>query len=536
MRTLETPRRFSESMFWRLMVDYYRGAGVTAWQSGAVPHQVSSNPFIANAYAQIILGYLRDAVASAENETVVILELGAGLGQFGFLLATALDRAVADEPPRSVAAFRYVMTDVAESNVRAWTEHPRLKPLIERGLIEVAVLDAGALAAARLVPSGRSLHDAIGGAPVVVVANYLLDVLVHDAFAVEDGTLSEVRVGLEANDALMQNGALGELFRTMHFRQERTPVHWPYYPERVFDDILREYECALHSAVFLFPVVGLRCLDALRRMAGGRLLLLVSDKARIAASQLEGRLSLSMALSGSFATTVNLDAIARWTRRAGGTVHHQPVPNEHFDTYAFVLGNSSRRSDTARAFRRYACDFSPSVFWSLARELHAGKAELGPRAMLALIRLGCFDPHLIEHAGDQLLAAASSCRDDERKVFVDALERVWSNAFPVAGRHDIAFTLARLFRRLGRPERALELYRASIETHGPHCSTLGNMGACHEALGDEQAALAAYRAALELRADDDLIAAVARLAPVTDTRHGDPAQHCNNAAAHAIHE
>ena len=518
MRTLEEPRRFSESMFWRLMVEYYRTEGVAAWQSGAVPHHVSSNPFIANAYAQIILGYLRDIAGSsadaADHPTVSILELGAGLGQFGFLLATALARATAEEPAGTVAPFRFVMTDVAESNVHAWLDHPRLRPLIDRGVMEVAVLDAGTPAEARLLPSGRPLTDAVGANPVVVVANYLLDVLVHDAFAVHDGALCEVQVGIDVDDAVSSDAPAGTLFRAMHFRQQRTPIAWPFYLERVFDDLLREYESTLTSAVFLFPVTALRCLDRLRRMAGGRLLLLVSDKARISAAQMEGRSGLSMALSGSFATTVNLDAVARWTRRLGGTVHHRPVPSEHFDTYAFMVGNGTHGSDTERAFRRYACDFGPSLFWSLARELHAGGADLGARAMLALLRLGCFDPHLIEHAEDRVLALATSARSDEREALADALERVWTNAFPVAGRHDIAFTLARLFKRLGRPAKALELYRASIESHGVHCSTLHNMGACHEALGDNEAALNAYRAALARRADPDVIGAIARLGEV----------------------
>ena len=59
---------------------------------------------MANAYAQIILGYLRDTASASidapNHPTVTILELGAGLGQFGFLLATALARAVAEEPAR----------------------------------------------------------------------------------------------------------------------------------------------------------------------------------------------------------------------------------------------------------------------------------------------------------------------------------------------------------------------------------------------------------------------------------------------------
>jgi hypothetical protein len=97
---------------------------------------------------------------------VTVLELEAGSGQFGFLLARALMDAVVDDEPGALPRFRYLMTDVGENNVRSWMTHPRLKPLVETGLMEFAVLDAGAPADARLVLSGKSMAETLGGDPV----------------------------------------------------------------------------------------------------------------------------------------------------------------------------------------------------------------------------------------------------------------------------------------------------------------------------------------------------------------------------------
>lgn len=256
-----------------------------------VPFRISSNPFIANAYAQVIRGYLRDTANDANGPagsrgSVRVLELGAGSGQFGFLLARALSEIVAAGEPETLPRFRYLMTDVAESNVRAWPAHPRLKPLVEAGVMKFAVLDASAPAEARLAGSSESLAEAIGGNPVVVIANHFLDVLVHDAFWVEDGVLREVRVGLDLEKELPEVVGSRELFNTMQFHRDSSPAGWPYYPEAGFDTILKEYARALKSATFLFPVAALRCLEALRRLTGGRLLLLVSDKARTTPQQL----------------------------------------------------------------------------------------------------------------------------------------------------------------------------------------------------------------------------------------------------------
>src|SRR6185295_7003952 len=56
---LETGRRFSESLLWRVQREYFERAGVTAWQ--IVPHYITCNPLLARSFAEVILGFLGDA-------------------------------------------------------------------------------------------------------------------------------------------------------------------------------------------------------------------------------------------------------------------------------------------------------------------------------------------------------------------------------------------------------------------------------------------------------------------------------------------
>ena len=57
---LEHGRRLSESLLWRLQKNFFESQGLQAWTTGIVPHYITSNGWIADAYAKVVLGWLRD--------------------------------------------------------------------------------------------------------------------------------------------------------------------------------------------------------------------------------------------------------------------------------------------------------------------------------------------------------------------------------------------------------------------------------------------------------------------------------------------
>ena len=60
---LEQGKRFSQSIMWKLTRDFYEQRGISAWDSGIVPSYVTSNPFIAQSYAQVVWQYVRDCLS-----------------------------------------------------------------------------------------------------------------------------------------------------------------------------------------------------------------------------------------------------------------------------------------------------------------------------------------------------------------------------------------------------------------------------------------------------------------------------------------
>jgi hypothetical protein len=94
---VEEPRRLSASRLWEIQRRYFEQAGVGAWSGGTVPTYVTTNAFIARAYARVVAAYLRDrrqAGYCGAAEPAYIVELGAGSGRLAYHF---LKRLAADE-------------------------------------------------------------------------------------------------------------------------------------------------------------------------------------------------------------------------------------------------------------------------------------------------------------------------------------------------------------------------------------------------------------------------------------------------------
>ena len=80
---------FSQSLLWEWQQHYFAEMGVEAWRQGEVPHYVTSNPTMANSYAEIVFALWRDQQRlgqpdKASDEPLYLCELGAGSGRFAF--------------------------------------------------------------------------------------------------------------------------------------------------------------------------------------------------------------------------------------------------------------------------------------------------------------------------------------------------------------------------------------------------------------------------------------------------------------------
>jgi len=188
---------FSQSSLWDSVRHFYSEKGPAAWQEGLVPSHITSNCFIANNYASLLLSFMYDSKNSRKNEDevdepVYIFEIGAGHGKFGYLVIKKILEQQANSPELyGELKFVYVMTDFAFSNIKFWHNHPKLKEFVAMGLMDFALFDCEHDTDVTLFHSQRKISFKSLKNDVVVIGNYIFDSLRCEHFRLREGILEE---------------------------------------------------------------------------------------------------------------------------------------------------------------------------------------------------------------------------------------------------------------------------------------------------------------------------------------------------------
>jgi len=193
---VEDFRPFVESKLWELQRQYFAARGQQAWSAGEVPHYITSNPVVAAAYAEVLVAFRRDRLRrDPAEEALWIVELGAGSGRFAHHLLQQL-AALCEREGLDPTGFRYVLSDFCGANLEAWAQHPRFVPLFASGQLERARFDVIDTSALELEHGGGRISPGDLGAPLVVIANDLLDSIPADLFCFRHGQVERGLVRL----------------------------------------------------------------------------------------------------------------------------------------------------------------------------------------------------------------------------------------------------------------------------------------------------------------------------------------------------
>jgi hypothetical protein len=193
---VEDFRPFAESKLWELQRQYFASRGQRAWSAGEVPHYITTNPVVAAAYAEVLVAFRRDRLRrDPREEALWIVELGAGSGRFAHHLLQQLAE-LCEREDLDPAGFRYVLSDFCAANLEAWAQHPCFAPLFASGQLERARFDVMDTSALELEHGGLRIGPGDLGAPVVVIANYLLDSIPADLLCFRQGQVERGLVRL----------------------------------------------------------------------------------------------------------------------------------------------------------------------------------------------------------------------------------------------------------------------------------------------------------------------------------------------------
>jgi tetratricopeptide (TPR) repeat protein len=503
---LEEPRRLSQSRIWQLQRNFFEQQGHAAWGAGIVPSYITTNPFIANAYAQVVLGFLRDCADVAPDETefppldlmqpVYVVELGAGAGRFAFnflsKFGASLARAVLHDLP-----FKYVMTDLAAKNLDFWVSHPALQPFVESGRLDFALFDAEHPAPLELWHSGEVLDAGTVANPVVLLANYFFDSIPQDAFYVEAGKLNESWLKLASTQPEPDSDDPG-LFRRVTLIYERQPVTTDYYDDPDLNRLLESYRQSLDQTALDFPTAALACIRFFRALGGDRLLLLGGDKGYNRAEDLNGRQEPGYAVHGSFSMQVNYHAIGQYFRNAGGQALEMSYRYSGLNILGFLLGSHPNGfAETRHAFYEAIEKHGPDDYFNLTQGFEPHVAALKLEQLLAHLRFSGWDSHIFLKCFPVLLEQVGAADESQKAELHRAIEALRENYYYVGEDEDVLFDLGMLLDKLGAPAQAVGYFEESLRLCGPAPSTFYNKAVCHfrlrqldRALSDVQQALA----------------------------------------------
>lgn len=497
---------FSRSLLWDLQQQYFALRGVAAWSRGEVPHYITSNPTIANSYAEIVFAFLRDqgSLASAgefTGEPLHICELGGGSGRFTFHFLCRLAR-LCEQAGVALASFRYVLTDKAENNLAFWRGHPRFQPFLAEGFLDLAAFDVNDSDKISLQLSGRTIGVGDLKRPLVVIANYVFDSVPQDLFYIDSGGCQECMVSLMV-DVDPASLDFAELLGRVRCHFDRRPLTAPAYEEAWLQQLMAGYQRALTDSYLLFPAAGLRCLQRLKALSEQGLLLLSADKGDHRLAALQGMQEPVLVHHGSFSLSVNYHAIKEFCERNGGLAMFPVSRHSSLNVSAcLMVDGAAGYLETRRAYERHVREFSPDDFFTIAHHALRGIDEMSLEEILAYLRLSRYDSRPFGWFLPRLTELAAGLDRDERRAVSDTIDRVWDLYFPLGESLDLANAISCLLYEMKDYRRALDFCARSLEIYQPDAGTLTNMAACHHRLGENEKAKALLRAALEQDPED----------------------------------
>lgn len=454
--------RFSEAPIWELQRKYYEEKGMKAWNNDQVPQYITSNPLIASAYAEMIFGFLQDRANKGDGtEPILIVELGAGAGRLAFHVLHELSQ-MRDYAGTTLPSFKYILTDLAMSNVLAWQKHPALQSYIAEGLLDFAQFDAVHDTVLNLVVSNTTINKGDLKQPLIIVANYFFDGIPQELLYIGEGQIYETDVYIEYPEH-MESCKPSELLDqlSIHYENRRAPEYeQETYPYR---EVIALYQEQLEDSHILFPVVGLTCLDRLKQLSQAGFLLITADKGDHLLDNWEFAGPPELILHGSFSLTANYHAIGHVLEQNGAIAL---FPSQHYKNInvgcILHVDAPADYFNTRLAYRRSIERFGPDEFFSMKEWIDRRIDSMGLQQILSFWRLGGYDAEFFTQSTKRISKLVPDANDEEMQDIVKGIHLMWSSYYVMEQHYDLALEAGLLLFEMEMYEESKRFLEISI--------------------------------------------------------------------------
>jgi hypothetical protein len=504
---IEKGKRFSQSKLWEIQRNFFINQGAMAWSQGVVPYFITSNSFIANSYARLVFGFLRDCVANKQESSgslssdgsrlFYFIELGSGSGCFAYHFLKKFSDILNRSSLKGIQ-YKYVMTDLPERNLEHWKNHPFFSPFIEQGTLDFASFDAENDSEIVLNLSGERLCPGSVKNPMVVIANYFFDSIPQDAFRIRDGELYETLVALVSSKDEMDN-ADHTILKRLSFSYEDRLVDGDYYGDPRLDGILKYYQSHLGDTNILFPSTATGCMERLLNLCSGRMMMISSDKGYSKEAQLQDLGRPGISIHGSFSLMMNYHALGKYIEGRGGTFLAKSYQNSGIDVCAFLTGEQPGGwIETCHAFHDAMESFGPDDFFILKKGLDQNYTALDLSQILAFLRLSGWDSKVFYNCFPAVAEKLKSASPDQEEMLCRAIQETWDNYYPMLGdRRDVPYQMATLLCSMDRHPEAVQYADRSLRFFGDNPAAHYCKAICYYQMREFETALECIDRALE---------------------------------------
>lgn len=497
----EQHKAFSDSALWKMQREYFDKEGINAWVN-QVPFYITSNPFIANSYSQLVLAFIRDWVKKnpdAKNHPFYILELGTGSGRFSYYVIKTLCNLLQSLKMDDIKIC-YIMSDFTKHNIKYYETHPALKPYLEKGLIDFAIYDMEADKPITLLRKNMRLGPEELVNPLTVFANYIFDTVSHDSFAIHEGKLYELLLSLSTTENNMQD------LRPVDMEQVSVDytvkeIRGAYYNDPHIDPILEIYKKALKETSFLIPIGSFHALKYLRKLANDKIFVISTDKGYSTLESLDHLGHPSISFHGSFSMMVNFHAISEYFKNSGGDAFLQ-TPRKGIRTSVFASGlQFSDMPETQVAINQYVEEFSPSDYFTLHRRMSDSFQDCNLDTISAHMHLAGWDPHIYLKLTGRVTALIGETDSETLDFMAENMKKMAENYYYMPKAECILFEIGVFFHAIKRYKEALDYYQQAVPYVGEQFGLYYNMALCQHHLDQHEPALTSFKKALELDTD-----------------------------------
>ncbi|KAK8813303.1 hypothetical protein WA158_002895 [Blastocystis sp. Blastoise] len=512
---------FCDSLFWQLQRMFYEDNNVKAFATSEVPSFVTSNAFVANAYADLILKYLLDWYENPEcNKTqpVYILEAGAGHGKLGYLILKRLMELKEFWPTQVKHPFIYILSDFTPATVKWWNNIGYFDEYKKEGIIDFAVFDCENDNSIHLELSGITYSRGEIKNPLYIIANYLFDSLKQDVFLFENNNVYRGMLTLSSN----QNETIpvkSDVIPRLQYTWSYQPVpNSEYiYTNEDLNSIIRYYKKNVKSAIVPIPTGSVLFLKNMSDITDNKLIILCGDSGNTSISEFTKK-DIYISVNGAFSLSVNFHAIDLCMKNRGGEIFTSPYI-DGFRTCIYTYGvNSSLLKRFKWSIQRHLSTFTPDAFFSLQKSIKDESTPSG-RTILSLLRLSGYEGDIFIKYKQILIdkgLIGSVCSNED---LLRDIQKILDSYYPLQKTKDVCFEVGRMYMGLKEYDKAIRSFKLSNKYCNEHHISfyIYILSMCYEHLHLYLDAKDAFEKSLELKPTyRESKIMLAKLAPLLD--------------------